>query len=165
MTVAKVFYCVTLAAVVMSSVWLSITAPGRLAVHFSYDGQANGFMTLGTYLAFTAFLTVLIVLLVPAAVIAGARRGHRVSGIANVRFWSRPENRPLYVKRVTDLSLLIGGVCATTLSVVNLLVVVANQDGGREMPSSPWLAAGVTAAVVAACVGAGRWYGRLPGDR
>lgn len=162
MSVAKVSYGVTAALVVVSTVWLSFTAPEYLAVHFSFGGQPNGFMTRQTYLGFMIFLTVLAVLVIPAATIAGARRGHRVSGIANVRFWSRAENRPLYIERVTDLSLLLGGICAMLFSVVNILVFVANHDGGQAMPLSPWVAGVVVLGTLAPCIGAARWYGRLP---
>lgn len=85
--------------------------------------------------------------------IAGARRGHRVSAIATAGYWSRRENRPLYVERLTGLSLFTGAVCAVLLSGGNALALAATKDRPDQVPLLPWAAALVMALPVAALVG------------
>ena len=158
----KALFSAAVALFLATTLVVGFAAPPNLAVHFSFAGAANGFMTRGVYLGFILFLGILSAVVVPGMAIAGARRGHRVSGIANSRFWARPENRALFVRRYTDLSLFIGGVLAVIASGVNVLVLLANRDGGFKTAPNPYAALAFVAGLTALCVWASRWFGRRP---
>lgn len=156
----RVFYAAAMALLVASMVWVARVAPTRLSVHFAVSGEPNGFMTRGVYVGFVLGLAVLVCVIVPVAMVAGARRGHRVSGIGHAGFWSRRENRALYVERLTNFSLFAGAVCAVTVSGSNAMILSAN--GAATAPLSPWMGALIVVPIAAALVWAYHWYGRLP---
>lgn len=148
---------------VTSTVWVARVARTELAVHFSFVGEPSGFMMRGVYLGFVLGLAALLCVIVPVAMVAEARRGHRVSAIANAGYWSRRENRTLHVERLTGLSLFAGAAWAVLISGGNMLALAVNGDAtGRMPPLLTGMAVLIVALAVAALAWASRWYGRLP---
>ena len=156
---ATLIIIATLAIIALTTPWL----PPRIATHFGVDGQANGFMTRGTYLAFMAVVVIGLPTLLSAGIGAAIHRAPGSLNIPNRDYWLAPPRREATVSYLVNHTAWLAAGIALFGGVTHFVLVHANTlSPPRLEPAYIFGALGGALAAVALWVISLRRRFRLP---
>ncbi len=116
----------------------SVQLPERVASHFGFSGEANGWMGRSVYLVFMAFFGMIFPMIAPLVGLLVGRLPMSVINLPNKEYWLAPERREgttaFLVSQLLRLAVLELGL----VIVLHQLVVDANRQQPPRMSSMVW---------------------------
>ncbi len=143
----------------------SVQLPERVASHFGFSGEANGWMSRQVYLVFMAFFGMIFPMIAPLAGLLIGRLPMSVINLPNKEYWLAPERREgttaFLVSQLLRLAVLELGL----VIVLHQLVVEANRQQPPRMSNMVWAVLAVFLVFMAGWIWSLVRHFRLPEEK
>jgi uncharacterized membrane protein len=130
----------------------SVQLPERVASHFGFSGEANGWMSRSSYLVFMAIFGMIFPMLAPLAGLLVGRLPVSSINLPNKEYWLAPERRDATVAFLIAQLLRLGVLELGLVIVLHQLMIEANRQQPPRMSNVIW---GVLAVFVVFTLGWG----------
>ena len=143
----------------------SVQLPERVASHFGFSGEANGWMSRTGYLVFMAFFGMIFPMIAPLAVLLVGRVPASMVNLPNKEFWLAPERREGTVAFLVSQMLRLAVLVLGLVIVVHQLVVDANRQDPPRMSNMIWAVLAVFLVFMAGWIWSLVRHFRLPAEK
>lgn len=116
----------------------SVQLPERVASHFGFSGEANGWMSRSGYLVFMALFGMIFPMLAPLAGLLLARVPASAINLPNKEYWLAPERRDGTVAFLVSQLLRLAVLELGLVIVLHQLVIDANRRDPARMSNVVW---------------------------
>jgi hypothetical protein len=148
---ARAFFLVLLVCAALFIWFTSLGLPEVTASHFVGSGDANGFMTRGSYESFMLLFVVvlpLVLVFVPSISLNKPKAGIR---LPNKEYWLAPERQAETVEYLRQHMARFGSMLVVFLCYIHWLVVQANTIWPPRIPAK-WIIGGIVIFVIGALI-------------
>lgn len=151
LSLAQLFFALTAVLFVGSLFWLRPYFPERVATHFDFSGEANGWMSRDQHLLLYGLLGLGTAVFVIGLCHVAKLLPPRFLNIPDADFWRQPEHYPEACRIVARWSWSLASLLLLFLGTLNFVVMVANQlspprlsPGAMVYPTAIFLTGTVT---------------------
>lgn len=116
----------------------SVQLPERVASHFGFSGEANGWMSRNAYLVFMAFFGMIFPMIAPLAGLLVGKVPASAINLPNKEYWLAPERREGTVAFLIAQLLRLAVLELGLVIVLHQLVIDANRRDPPRMSGMVW---------------------------